>query len=242
MRDPLNIWLLCALVLALGLLASPRLAPAEDEEITPPQVFSDFKRAKEYVAASGKYLLVACIRLGQDDSDQLNAILEENEVYLNGDKAALLRYNVHDDARIQSFREYFKIEDDGFPILIAIDKTGKTLASDTGAFDKDRALNFVENAAPGAVKLPRELTLKRSIAKALSSEAERKGTKYHTPFRDWTMITGEKFNGAVVQSTSATLVFETDKGDFKEVQSARLTRIDLEYLQKNLELESPTFP
>jgi hypothetical protein len=242
MRDLLNIRGLCAFSLASTIVAAPLPAVAEEDPTPAPQVFSDFKKAREYVASSGKYLLIACIRLGQDDSDQLHAILDKNEVYLNGDKAALLQYNVHDDARIQSFREYFKIEGDGFPILIAIDKTGKNLGFETGAFDQERALAFVEDAAPAAVKIPRQLALKRSISQALNSEAERKGTNYHTPFRDWTMITGEKFNGAVVQFTGATLTFKTDQGEFKEVQSGRLTRADLEYLQKNLNPEAPAFP
>ncbi|MEM7146468.1 MAG: hypothetical protein AAF591_15135 [Verrucomicrobiota bacterium] len=221
---------------------SPAAAQEGDDSVTTPRTFSDFKLAKTHCAETNKYLLIACLRLGQDESDQLNDILENNEVHLNGDKTALLKYNAHDDARIQNFREYFKVEKEGFPILILLGKNGETLGIETGAFDQERALAAIENASPAAVKLPRGLALKRSIANALDVDAERKGAKYHTPFRDWTMISGEKFHGAVIQSTGETLTFETKSGDFKEILSARLSRPDVEYLQKNLKPESPAFP
>ncbi|MEM8955180.1 MAG: hypothetical protein AAGD22_13595 [Verrucomicrobiota bacterium] len=231
------------LILTTGSFITSALAES-DETITPPTTFTDFKKAQAHCADAGKYLLIACLRLGQSDrdSDQLDDILKKNEVFLNGDKAALLKYNVQENARIQTFREYFHVEEEGFPILLLLGKSGETLGIETGSFDQERALAAIENASPAVIKLPRGLALKRSIASALDADAKRKGANYHTPFRDWTLITGETFHGAVVQSTGETLTFETKTGDFKEVLSARLTRADLEYLQKKLNPESPAFP
>ena len=80
------------------------------------------------------------------------------------------------------------------------------------------------------------MRLKRNIAATLKDAASGKG-KYHTPMRTWTLVTGEKFDGAVLHSAGQQVTFETKDGELREIAALKLSRPDFEFIRKALESE-----
>lgn len=206
-----------------------------------PSVFTSFEEAVDHAKARKQYILVACIKSGHEDSESLAAILDGTKLYLNPEEFVICQYRIEDDARAETFREHFKVAQPGLPIVVLADSAGKPLEHKAGLQEEYDYYSFIEeHAGYSALSLPGKVRLKRNIAASLVEAAGGK-SRFHTPIRSWTLITGEKFTGAVLHSSGKEVTFETEDGDLRKVATLHLSKPDIEFIRKALE-RTKSFP
>ena len=229
-RNDCRFWGVFAAVTVLA----PGLSGAADE-VPEPKVFADFKEALAHAEPRKQKVFIALMLTGDADSEVLATLIQESKLHLHGERMVIYEYSVDDAARADSFRSHFKITDSALPLVVVTDGSGKALGHQAGLLGEFEYYTFIENSAGfSALSLPTKVRIKRGLAASVAEASSGKG-KYHTPMRKWTLVSGESFEGAVLQSTGEHVVFELASGDLKEVGATTLSRPDFEYLREALE-------
>ncbi len=224
--------LACAFLLSMPTL--PALRAEETADTASLKRFTDFKQAVAHAKPRSLHIFIAAMLEGDAGSERLASALQDTGLYLNAQKTVLYEYRIPDAGRATSFRAHFEIEGEEFPVVILTDPSGKPLAHKTGPVSEDDYYTFVETTLDkSALVLPQRIQLKRQLS-AVLQDAKSGREKYRTPMRTWTLITGEEFVAAVVESTGSKVVFEKEDGEYLTVPAMQLGRNDFKYLEEHL--------
>lgn len=215
-------------ILSAGLLLAAIAAPvaqAQKDALPSPETFDNFDDAVAHAKETEKVVFIAALLDGDPASFKLSELLKSNEIYLSAEKVAVYAYRVPDQARLDSFKNHFKVTKDGTPVVLIADSWGKPLDSRTGFLGQKSYIEFVKKiAGEEAIAIPPEGMFG-------VKESELIGTIDLSEVRTWTTVRGQKFTAALVEATGSKGVFRT-KESLIEVGFNELSKPDIAYLEK----------
>ncbi|MEM8955181.1 MAG: hypothetical protein AAGD22_13600 [Verrucomicrobiota bacterium] len=212
-------------------------AKITDEAPGPPEIFDDLDDAKAAAKERSAHIVIVCLKENDPNSIALGKMIEENSIYLNPEELVVFRYRVDDDARIETFRSHFGVNTGDLPIFVLTDAWGDPLGHLTGLSQKGAYTAWVRDTGnKDLVKIPAD-GLFNIKAETLVT------TKDIIDAREWTLISGKRFNAALVEANGSKGTFRTLDDDFIEIDFNHLTQADKAYLSKHLpKTGSTTFP
>ncbi|MEM7146469.1 MAG: hypothetical protein AAF591_15140 [Verrucomicrobiota bacterium] len=212
-------------------------AKITEEAPGPPEIFDDLDDAKAAAKERSAHIVIVCLKQNDPNSIALGKMIDQNSIYLNPEELVIFRYHVDDDARIETFRSHFNVTKKDLPIFILADAWGKPIDHLAGLMQKGAYTAWVrDTGSKDLVDIPPD-GLFNVKAETLVT------TKDIIDAREWTLISGKRFNAALVEANGTKGTFRTLDDDYIELDFNHLTEADKAFLSKNLPATgSDTFP